>query len=72
MVSCGSKNGHQNDMSLKEIGLHAHKLLPMLGSILNRIRGHIRQSDVQENHHFENKSDIHMSSGYYEEKWLRA
>ena len=33
VVRCGSKNGHQNDMCLKEIGLHAQNMLTILGSM---------------------------------------
>ena len=29
------KNGHQKDMSLKEIALHAQNMLSILGSIVN-------------------------------------
>ena len=33
----GCKNGHQKDMCLKEIGLHAQNMLIVLGSIVNII-----------------------------------
>ena len=33
MIRCGSKNGHQKVMCLKEIGLHAQNTLSILGSI---------------------------------------
>jgi hypothetical protein len=33
MVRCGSKNGHQNDICLKEFELRAQHLLTILGSI---------------------------------------
>ena len=37
---CGSKNGHQKGiMYFKEIGLHAQKMLTILGSILNIFGG---------------------------------
>ena len=39
VVRCGSKNGHQKDMSLKEIGLHAQNMLTILGSKVNMIWG---------------------------------
>ena len=39
MVRCGSKNGHQKDMCLKEIGLRAQNMLTILGSIVNIIGG---------------------------------
>ena len=35
VVSCGSKSRHQNNMCLKEIGLHAQNLLAILGSVVN-------------------------------------
>jgi hypothetical protein len=39
-VRCGSKNGHQKDiMFLNETGVHAQKLLTILGSTLIIIRG---------------------------------
>ena len=36
---CRSKNWHQKDMCLKEVGLHAQSMLIILGSIVNMIRG---------------------------------
>ena len=39
VVGCGSKNGYQKNMCLKEIGLHAQNLLTILGSIINIIGG---------------------------------
>ena len=38
-VRHGSKNGHQKNMSLIEIGLQCLKLLSLLGSTVNVIRG---------------------------------
>ena len=38
VVRCGGKNVHHKDMYLKEIGLRAHHMLIILGSIMN-IRG---------------------------------
>ena len=35
MVSCGSKNGHQKDMCLKEVGICAQNDLTILGSIIS-------------------------------------
>ena len=37
MGSCGSKNGHQEGVCLKEIGLHAQNMLSILGSMVNMI-----------------------------------
>jgi hypothetical protein len=37
VVRCGSKDGHQKEISLIEIGLHAQNLLAILGSIVNII-----------------------------------
>ena len=34
MVWCGFKNGYQNDMCLKEIGIHAQNMITILGSIV--------------------------------------
>ena len=34
VVRCGSKNGHQKNMCLKDIGLHAPNMLTFLGSIV--------------------------------------
>lgn len=34
-----SKNGHQNDMSKKEIGLRAQNVLTILGSTVNIVGG---------------------------------
>ena len=39
MGSCGSKNGHQEGMCLKEIGLHAQNVSTILGSMVNMIGG---------------------------------
>ena len=39
MVWCGSKNVHQKDMCLKEIGLHAQNKISILGSTINIIGG---------------------------------
>jgi hypothetical protein len=40
MIRCGSKNGHQKHIiCLDEIGLHAHNLLTIVGSIVINIRG---------------------------------
>ena len=39
VVKCGSKNGYQKDMSLKDIELFAQNLLIILGSIFNIIGG---------------------------------
>ena len=39
VVKCGSKNGYQKDMSLKDIELYAQNLLIILGSIFNIIEG---------------------------------
>ena len=35
MVSCGSKNGHQKDMCLKEVGICTQNDLTILGSIIS-------------------------------------
>ena len=37
MVRCGSKNGHQKDICLKQIGLCAQNMVTVLGSIDNMI-----------------------------------
>ena len=37
VVRCGSKNGYQKDMCLKEIGLHAQNMIIILDSIVNVI-----------------------------------
>ena len=43
MVRCGYENGHQKDIFLKHIGLHAQNVLAILGSIVNTIdRGPMR------------------------------
>ena len=39
LIRCGSKNRHQKDMCLKEIGLQAQNMLTILGSIANMIGG---------------------------------
>ena len=39
VVRCGSKNGYQIGMWLKEIGLGTQNLITILGSILNIILG---------------------------------
>jgi hypothetical protein len=39
MGSCGSKIGHQEGMCLKEIRLHAHNMLTILGSMVNTTGG---------------------------------
>ena len=39
VVRCGSKNGFQKDMSLKEIGLGAQNTITILESIVNIIVG---------------------------------
>ena len=39
VVGCGSKNRHQKDMCLEEIGLCAPKMFTILGPILNIIGG---------------------------------
>ena len=35
VVMCGYKNIHQNDMCLKEIGLHVQSFLIIVGSLLH-------------------------------------
>ena len=37
--SISKKNGHQKDICLEEIGLHAQNMLSILGSIVNTIEG---------------------------------
>ena len=39
VVRCGSKNRYQNDLCLKEIGLHAQNMVTILGSTVNIIGG---------------------------------
>ena len=39
MVRYGSKNWHQNSVSLSEIVLHAQNILTILGSLVNVIEG---------------------------------
>ena len=41
VVRHGSKNGQQKNMGFIEIGLQCSKLLSILGSIVNEIRGRI-------------------------------
>jgi hypothetical protein len=35
MASCGSKNGYPKDTCLEGIGLHAHKIITILCSIVD-------------------------------------
>ena len=35
VVRCGSKNGHQKDLCLDEIGLCAQKMVTILGLVVN-------------------------------------
>lgn len=42
VVSFESKNDIKNVMCLKDIGLHAKKMLTILGSKVNMIRKHLR------------------------------
>ena len=39
VVGCGSKNGYQKDVCLKEIGLRAQNMITILGSIVDVIGG---------------------------------
>ena len=39
MVRCDSKNAHQKDMCLEELGLSAQNLLPIPSSIIDMIEG---------------------------------
>jgi hypothetical protein len=39
LVWCGFKNGHQEDMCLEEVGLHAPNMISILGSIVKIIMG---------------------------------
>lgn len=39
VVRCKFKNGHHEDMCLKYIGLHAHNLLIVLDSTINKLGG---------------------------------
>jgi hypothetical protein len=41
VVECGSKNGHQQDICLTEIGLRAPNLLTILYSTVNRTGGNL-------------------------------
>ena len=35
MIRCGSKNEHQKEMYLKEVGIHVQKTLTIQGSTIN-------------------------------------
>ena len=37
VVRCGSKNWHQKDMLLNDIGLRAHHMVTILGSIVKMV-----------------------------------
>ena len=39
MIRCRSKNGDQKDMYFEETSMHDHKMLTILGSIVNMIGG---------------------------------
>ena len=39
VIKCGSKNGHQKDTCLKEIGLSAQNMLTIVGSMINTNKG---------------------------------
>ena len=39
VVMCGSKNGYQKDICMKEIGLRAKKMITVLSSIVNQHNG---------------------------------
>ena len=41
VIWCGSKNGYQKDMSLKEIGLRAQNMITILGSISQHNWGYL-------------------------------
>ena len=52
VVRCGSKNGHQNDTWLKDIGLCAQNMLSILGSLINLFKGPIWLFNEHENLQF--------------------
>ena len=56
MVRCGSKNGHQKDLCLIKIGLHAQNLLTILDSTINIIGGGLYDDLMKkEDLHFDRK-----------------
>ena len=70
VARCRSKNGHQKDMRIKEIGLRAQNMPTILGSRLNRQhnwgeRGHIWPFNEHYNVHFDNEHHIHTRSRNY-------
>ena len=73
VVICDSKNKYQKHMCLKEIGLHAPKMVPIsIVSIVDIIwevgrERHIWPRNGHKNFPFNNNQDIHMSSKICEE-----
>ena len=55
MVWCGSKNGYQEDMCLKEFGPHAQNMITILDSIIHIIRAPISSFNEHENFHLDNE-----------------
>ena len=55
MVRCGYKNGHQEDMCFKGIGMCAKKIGIVLSSMANMLMGPIGPLKEHENLHFDNK-----------------
>lgn len=62
MVKWRFKNGHQDNIELRD-----HNLLTILSSTVNTIGGKYMIIWENENHHFDNDWDIHMSFKYSEE-----
>ena len=59
MDKCGSKNGHQKYMSLKETGLHAVNMLTIPRSIVNIVNIVWRDLNEHKNLHVNNELYIH-------------
>ena len=77
MVKCGSKNRHQKDMCLKEIGLTAQNMFTILGSIVNIIgpgggEGRIWALNEHESLHFDNDKSYLYELQKLWGKWLQG
>ena len=66
---CGSKNGYQKDICLKEIGLHAHITMTILNLIANTIAGNLYDhlTNPSEDLDFDKDSNIEPISKNHEE-----
>ena len=76
MGLCGSKNGDQNTVCLKEIGVRPHNLLTIPISIFNVKFGiwgrgergrKYRSFEKKVNPNFDDEHSVHISSKIYEE-----